>query len=819
MASLHSAIRSHEPEALTHKTIKSFSDAQNYPVGYRGARGFGLIKPVTVEEEKSFVTLAMQDRPDKKFQINSLSQHKSTRFIIQYIFPEDINYKAIGLDIGSESNRRNTAEKAALNNQISLTAPITLVQASGKTEHGFLLLQPLYLGDKHPKSLHDIVDTVYGWTYAPLLIDEILESVTQVGKDKLTIEDVQQKTMFFENYIEAAVNTETFSKSVNIFGRTWQIKLFASEQFLKNLNLPNPYVGLATGLFLTLIILLLYFLLHLTLLRKAQQAQHQIDIAKARENKLNITNSILSDEVLKKSSELEHANILNDSILESAAYPIIATDVSGVIKHFNPAAEKLLGYRADEIINNNSPAIFHLEEEIVVQAQRLTEELGETIEPGFNVFVIKAIKQGLDINQWTYVTKSGEHIQVRLSVTALTAVNGEPLGFLGIAYDLTDILKHENELNKAKENAELASQAKSDFLANMSHEIRTPLNGVFGTVQLLKDKELDQESRTLINTAYNSTKALITIINDILDFSKIEAGKLTLENQAFKLSTLVDQLNLELSLFIKDKKISLNFENTVEEDYWLGDIVRIRQILVNLISNSIKFTDNGNVSLNIKQHPDQGLIFTIVDEGIGIKEDQIKRLFSRFEQADTSTTRKFGGTGLGLAITKRLVHLMSGTIDVTSELSKGTTVIVSLPLAPATIEIKRFTESNASFPDMTGKTILIVEDNKVNQLVIANMIRPTNANVVIVNNGAEGLEEFRSRRPYLILMDIQMPVMDGLTACKKIKNESPEQLVVALTANAIKSERELYNKHFDGYLSKPLEKEQLIIELNRHLKH
>ncbi|GAA6205228.1 CHASE domain-containing protein [Thalassotalea sp. SU-HH00458] len=809
-------IASNDLDHVNHQAIESFSQAQQYSVRYKGARGFGLIKPVAAQNEATFIQLAAQDRPDKNFAIRSLSQHVRTRFVIQYIFPENINDQAIGLDIGSEFNRRSTAENAALHDKTMLTAPITLVQESGKTEHGFLLLQPLYFSERRPKSVNEIVDTVYGWTYAPLLIGEILETVSQVGQDKLSITDGQFDTAFFENHKVEKISKHFTYQSVNVYGRTWRIKLFATEKFLQSLNLPNQYLGMMNGLLFTFVVLLLYFLLHLTLLRKAQQAQHQIDLAKAQEEKLSKTNTELSSEVIKKSHELEHARILNDSILASAPYSVIATDAEGIIQVFNPAAEKLLDYRAEELIHKQTPALFHLESEVVAKAQQLSKELGENISPGFQVFVIKAEREGLDINQWTYINKFGKHIQVQLSVTALIGLKGETLGYLGIAYDLTDTLKHEHALENAITSAEQASQAKSEFLANMSHELRTPLNGVYGTIQLLKEKELDVSARELINTAYNSTKSLITIINDILDFSKIEAGKLSLEYETFSLPILVEQLNSELSLLVESKNVAFTCHNQTKQNHWRGDVVRIRQILINLISNSIKFTEQGSIELVVKNVPDKGIVFTVKDTGIGIEKDHIKRLFSRFEQADTSTTRKFGGTGLGLAITQSLVQLMKGAISVTSEINQGTTIEVSLPLEVETeTEIKGLAPIT-EFPDLTGKTILIVEDNKINQLVISTMMKATKANIIIANNGVEGIEACRKHTPALIFMDIQMPVMDGLTACRKIKSELPNQVIIALTANAIKSERDLYSDYFDGYLSKPLEKEELINELNKH---
>lgn len=814
VSSLKATIIALGTKNVDYNTISTFSDTQDYPRRYEGARGFGLAKPVSVENEKAFVQFAQSERPDKSFNISTLNPHNKTRYIIQYIFPENVNFKAIGLDIGSEDNRRTTVIRAAMNNEIALTAPITLVQESGAIEHGFLLLEPLYLARVLPTNESEISDTIYGWAYSPLLIGEILATVTQIGQDKLTIKDLEDQKPFFQNLQDVSSSEHFIKKTVSIYGREWEITLSATEHFLNSLNLASQYRGALQAGILTIVILMAYLLLYSTLQRKAQEAQYEIDLIKSREEKLSISNLKLSTEVVEKNSQLERLHVLNDSILKSAAYAIVATDENGIIRVFNPAAENLLGYQAEEMIDHHSPAIFHLESEIVDRAATLTKELGNRIEPGFDAFVAKARLGKIDTNQWTYITKSGEKVQVRLSVTALLDGNNALLGYLGIAYDLTSTLLHEKELTEARNKAELASQAKSDFLANMSHEIRTPLNGIYGTIQLLKEKDLTSENRTLINAAHNSTTALITIVNDILDFSKIEAGRLTLENEVFNLPVLIEQLNSELSILIKSDAVQLDLSNNVSHEFWSGDVVRIRQILINLVSNAIKFTEKGSVILIASPAPNGGIVFTVKDTGIGIDKTKIHKLFSRFEQADTSTTRRFGGTGLGLAITKKLVDLMGGKIDIYSELNVGTTISVLLPLNHVRHDNYNHETVIESYPDFTGKTILVVEDNNINQLVISSMLQPANANIVVANNGLEGIDAFKKHRPDIIFMDIQMPQMDGLTACKKIKQESPDQIVIALTANAIKSEQELYSEYFDGYLSKPLERLALIKTLN-----
>ena len=239
------------------------------------------------------------------------------------------------------------------------------------------------------------------------------------------------------------------------------------------------------------------------------------------------------------------------------------------------------------------------------------------------------------------------------------------MAYLGIAFDLTEQLKREKELSEAKLQAEKANKAKSSFLANMSHEIRTPLNGIYGTLQLVRKVVSTKNERNLLDKATDATRNLSRIINDILDFSKIEAGEISLESLPFTLSDMLETLTSDLQLMKGERNIELVVDNQSQADHWQGDVVRIRQILLNLGSNAIKFTEQGSISVHV-QESGEGLVFAATDTGTGVSEQALKRLFNRFEQADSSTTRKYGGTGLGMAITQSLVHLMGGKIRVHS---------------------------------------------------------------------------------------------------------------------------------------------------------
>ncbi|MEM5478526.1 CHASE domain-containing protein [Pseudoalteromonas fuliginea] len=801
---------------LNYQAMQNYSNSRNYTLEFPGADGIGFIKRVSPAHLAQFLEHAKNERPDNTFSLKSLKDDNDEHFIIQYIFPEKNNSKALGLDIGSENIRRQAALNSAINNRTQLSAPITLVQADKKPQQGFLILLPVYQKNIVPKNTQHRLDKLVGWAYAPLLINNILESLSQVDENSLSISDLNNSTEFtFFNYGNKNNNTAfQTSNTINIMGRSWKVTLYGSQSFIANLHLANKYQALVDGVFLTVFSMFFIFALQLFFYRRAQRIKLKVEAAKKHEQILEQANSKLEIEVKLRTQQIADISTLQRSILDSASYSIIATDKDGLITEFNPAAEKLLGYKASEIIGIKNPSIFHVEDEVVKKAQQLTKELNKPIKPGFEVFVVKATPTEPDINQWTYIDSNGKHIQINLSITSLLNNRGQVVGFLGIAFDLTQQIKHEEALAQAKELAEQSSKAKSEFLANMSHEIRTPMNGILGTLQLLQEQPLNEKSQEYLKKSLYSTRALTTIINDILDFSKIEAGKLSLESMHFELNELINHLESDLALFANEKGIYLRFISNIDHNYWIGDPVRLRQIFINLISNAIKFTHEGGVTVEFKLTDDNKIYGIVSDTGIGISQNAIDRLFERFEQAETSTTREYGGTGLGLPITKSLISLMKGEIKVTSTLNSGSQFCVYLPLKKANIKAIDLNTKYLEFPDLSNKTILIAEDNKINQLVATAMLEPTKANIVIANNGLEAIALYESLLPDIILMDIQMPKMDGFEACKKIKKINSKQVIIALTANVFTEQKELYKQLFDGYISKPIEKQELIKALH-----
>lgn len=379
-----------------------------------------------------------------------------------------------------------------------------------------------------------------------------------------------------------------------------------------------------------------------------------------------------------------------------------------------------------------------------------------------------------------------------------------------------EVLKRTEDFMLAMQKAELANQSKSQFLANMSHEIRTPMNAIMGLSHLVLKTELSNKQRDYIEKISSSSETLLRIINDILDFSKVEAGEIELEQRQFSLEEIVSHIESSTDTLAKSKRLSIKYEipeNTPR--HYIGDSLRLNQILLNLVSNAIKFTERGEIviSAQLLSAVDNSarLAFSVKDPGIGISPEQQTKLFQSFSQADVSTTRKYGGTGLGLVISKSLVELMGGCISVESECGKGSTfsfeVDMALPDADIGSNYEKVSDNSQIVPQLTGRRLLLVEDNQVNKYIAEKMLLELGAYVVHACDGIEALTVIKTQSFDCVLMDCQMPNMDGYTATKKIREytEFAHVPIIALTADAMLDEvKYALSVGMNDHIAKPI---------------
>ena len=531
----------------------------------------------------------------------------------------------------------------------------------------------------------------------------------------------------------------------------------------------------------------------------------------------NTARKMVEAEQMKLDQRLRDQQFYTRSLIESNIDALMTTDPSGIITDVNKQMEALTGCTRDELIG--APFKSHFTDP-------------ERAEAG-----IKLVLREKKVTDYelTACARDGKQTVVSYNATTFYDRDRTLQGVFAAARDVTERKRVEAELQQAKAMAETASQTKSDFLAGMSHEIRTPLNAIIGMADLLKETPLTPDQRAYAEVFQDAGNSLLLLINDILDLSKMEADQLVLEETDFDLAEVLKSTMSLMNLRAHEKSLSLVYNLAPEVPTLLaGDVMRLRQILLNLIGNAIKFTERGEVALRVEHEPgssEPGLLrFSVSDTGIGIPLDKLDAIFKSFTQVDSSTSRKYGGTGLGLTISKRLVELMGGRIWVESVSDQGTTFYftVRLRLRTATPVPAREARTQPAPRVIAGTDrevcVLVADDSIHNRMLLQAYLRSAQYLVDIVENGAEAVEKVQTGHYDVVLMDMQMPVMDGYTATRSIRqweqsrNRGPLP-IIALTAYALSGDR---NKCLEAgctdYLAKPIKKEALFAVIAEHVQ-
>ncbi|MBY6069586.1 PAS domain S-box protein [Leisingera aquaemixtae] len=509
-------------------------------------------------------------------------------------------------------------------------------------------------------------------------------------------------------------------------------------------------------------------------------------------------------ELQKQQAELHRLSL----VAKHASDSIILTDAERRILWVNDAFTRATGYLAEDAIGRTPSDLLDGRDTDtdVIREMNRHKDLGIRYH-----------------NEVLNYTKSGSEVWFDTNIVPVTSADGTVDLIIGIERDITHSKQRERELAEAKLAAEQADRAKSEFLANMSHEIRTPMNGIIGMADLLAEADLPPDEQQNVETIRSSAQALLKIINDILDVSRLEAGKFSISEEDFNLRDCVSSAANLFRPKASENGVSLeiSYADGMPEQFH-GDDGRLRQILVNLIGNAVKFTPEGKIAVRVSHAPGAPyrLVIEVEDSGIGISEKQARHIFDRFTQADAATTKAFGGTGLGLTISSMLAKRMGGGISVVSDLGHGSCFRLELQLAPARQAPQGAEAFSAESTLQLGSCrVLLAEDNQTNRLLIRKYLRGQPVDLVEAANGRAAVEMCKELHPDIVLMDMSMPVLDGIGATREIRSlPVPQPVIVALTANAFASDQQAcLEAGMDHFLAKPVKKAVLLHTLAKLL--
>lgn len=696
-------------------------------------------------------------------------EHSSLICPIEYVVPLIGNEGTIGIDLCSDQTRRETlilSEKSGIH-----STPFTeLVQGGTGT---LVFTEAKNSGER-------------GSVIAVLDLKKFLEATLNKAEYEHIRLAIESTGVL--QYGEIITSPYTIPGELDFLGQKWKLYWVVDPLYLKDFSFLKGHIASL------LVLLFTCFLLWYFLAFSRRRAE-------------------IEEIVFKRTGELRESEERYRVLLNTIPNGVITIDEKGIIRFFGTQAENIFGYSSEEATGQNISLLMpspHKERHDSYIAEYLATGQRKVIGIGREVFARK---------------KNGDIFPIYLAVGEMRI--GSRRFFTGVVHDNSIQKKIERDLVDAKENAERALKIKSDFLARMSHEIRTPLNAILGMTHILFESNLSEIQQDYVKTISSSGENLLFILNEILDFSKVEAGKLILEKSPFHLESVLKNIINLMTPLARNKGIDINFEMSGDVPTgMIGDSTRISQVLMNLMGNAIKFTHKGNVLLSVSadkiSSERANFKFRIIDTGIGIAPHEAETLFHSFVQADASIGRKYGGTGLGLAISKKIVELMGGEIHIDSKVGVGTTLEFNVveDFTNSIITPERADEIiTKNLSNEIPLHILVVEDNLINQKIVATFLEKMGYVPDLVASGAEAIKDLEFKEYDLILMDLQMPEMDGFETTEKIKTMILKQrpVIIPMTANVFKEDRErCIALGMVDFLPKPIRKSELELIIRRN---
>ena len=719
-------------------------------------------------------------------------------YVVTHLEPRAANEAALGLDIGAGNTRRMAAERAMQTGQPAISGRIQLVAPDANVAESLMLL-PVYRGGLVPPTEAERVTALRGWVYASIRADLLMAGVgdaaqglmdlevfdgTAANSDTLIYDSNSSAMMLDSHWPISGGDTLAGEAVLPLYDRTWTLRMHTLPAFESAATRQLPWFLLGSGLVCTLFGTGFCWVL-----------------VNSRARALGVADRMTSD---LRQAETQAARLA--AVARHATMSVVLMDVQWRIEWVNESFVRLFGYSAEEVTGRRPSEVLH--------GPATSEETLATLN--------RELKAGRSFRgELLNYTKAGDARWLELDVQPVRDSGGAITGYMGLQIDITERKRQSEEFRRAMEAATRADQAKGQFLAMMSHEIRTPMNGVIGMTSLLADSPLTRDQRDYVETIRQSGDALLTIINEILDFSKIESGKLELEQETFELRACLESALDLLAPKSAEKHLDLLYEIDEHVPHEVrSDPARLRQILVNLISNAVKFTLRGEVVLGVRSaaRPDGRieLRFTVRDTGIGIAPESMPRLFQSFSQLEASTARRFGGTGLGLAISKRLAELLGGAMWVESVLGQGSTFHFTIA-TDAVTERPRPAPADGARGVLAGLRVLIVDDNATSRRILGGLVTRWGMAPQGAESGAEAQALLEGGKQFdVAIVDMQMPVMDGAALARAIvRLKLPAPLPVILLCHAGQRDQLADPSMFAECLAKPAKPSQVLDALAR----